>query len=89
MEELISHFKYYSEGVKPAKGLTYAKVESPKGEYGVSLTSNGSNLPYRCKIRTPSFFHLQFLDVMSQGHYFSDLITLVGSQDLVMGEVDR
>ena len=89
MEDLISHFKYFSEGFVIPKGHNYAQVESPKGEYGVSLFSDGSNLPFKCKIKTPSFFHLQFLDTMIQGAFLSDLVTIIGSQDLVMGEVDR
>lgn len=89
MEELISHFKYYSEGETIKRNYTYAKVESPKGEYGVTLFSNGTNKPLRCRIRTPSHFHIQVLDTIIQGHYFSDLISLIGSVDLVMGEVDR
>ena len=89
MEQLINHFKYYSEGFTVQKGFIYSKVESPKGEYGIFLTADGSNTPYRCKIRTPSYFHVQLLDNLIQGHFFSDLITLIGSIDLVMGEVDR
>lgn len=89
MEELISHFKYYSEGEVIKKNFTYAKVESPKGEYGVYLFTDGSNKPFRCRIRTPSHYHIQILDTIIQGHFFSDLISLIGSVDLVMGEVDR
>jgi NADH-quinone oxidoreductase subunit D len=89
MEELINHFKYFSEGIVVPKGHTYAQVESPKGEYGVTLISDGSNVPYKCKIRTPSYYHLQLMDTMIQGSFVSDLITIIGSQDLVMGEVDK
>jgi len=89
MEELINHFKYYSEGEVIKKNFTYAKVESPKGEYGVYLFTDGSNKPFRCRIRTPSHYHIQILDTIIQGHFFSDLISLIGSVDLVMGEVDR
>ncbi len=89
MEELINHFKYFSGGILPPKGHTYAQVESPKGEYGISLISDGSNTPYKCKIRTPSYYHLQLMDTMIQGSFVSDLITIIGSQDLVMGEVDK
>lgn len=89
MEELIDHFKYYSEGFTVPKSQTYAKVESPKGEYGVHLSADGTNKPFRCRIRTPSHYHIQMLDSVCQGHFFSDLISLIGSVDLVMGEVDR
>lgn len=89
MEELINHFKYYSNGLDVKKGVTYCSIEAPKGEFGVTLVSDGSNKPYRCKIRGASYYHLQALDTMVQGHFFSDLVTIIGSQDLVMGEVDR
>jgi NADH:ubiquinone oxidoreductase subunit D len=89
MEELITHFKKYSEGIKIPKGFTYAAVEAPKGEFGVSLISNGSSKPYRCKIRTPAFHHMHIMSRMSQGHYLADLVTVLGSQDIVFGDVDR
>ena len=89
MEELIEHFKYYSEGLKVPSGVTYQAVESPKGEFGVSLVSDASNKPYRCKIRTPAYHHLQLMSDIMQGHYFADMITILGSQDIVFGEVDR
>ncbi len=89
MESLIEHFKYYSEGLKPAQGFTYACVEAPKGEFGVSLISDSSNLPFRCKIKTPAYTHLQILSFLVKGHYFADVVTLIGSQDIVFGEVDR
>jgi len=89
MEDLIRHFKYYNSGLVVKKGLVYSSIEAPKGEFGVSLISDGSNKPYRCKIRGSSYYHLQALDTMIQGHFFSDLITIIGSLDLVMGEVDR
>lgn len=89
MEDLINHFKYYSEGLLVPKGVSYSSIESPKGEFGVSLVSDGSNKPYRCKVRPASFYHLEALATMLQGHFFSDLITAIGSQDLVLGEVDR
>jgi NADH:ubiquinone oxidoreductase subunit D len=89
MESLINHFKYYSEGIKVPKGFVYKAVEAPKGEFGVSLISDGSSLPYRCKIRTPAYHHMQVMPRMVQGHFFADLVTVLGSQDIVFGDVDR
>lgn len=89
MEELIEHFKYFSEGFNVPHGVTYRGVESAKGEFGVFLVADGSNKPYRCRIRSPAFYHTQLFAPMTQGHYFADMITVVGSQDIVMGEVDR
>jgi len=89
MENLINHFKSYSEGIKIPKGFTYNAVEAPKGEFGVSLISDGTSKPYRCKIRTPSFHHMHITPRMVQGHYLADLVTVIGSQDLVFGDVDR
>ena len=89
MESLINHFKYYSEGIKVPKGFVYRAVEAPKGEFGVSLISDGSSHPYRCKIRTPAYHHMQLLSRMSQGHYFADLVTIIGTLDIVFGDVDR
>lgn len=89
MEDLIEHFKFYSEGYAVPRGVTYRGVESAKGEFGVFLIADGSNKPYRCRIRSPAFYHTQLFAPMTQGHYFADLITIVGSQDIVMGEVDR
>ena len=89
MEALIEHFKYYSEGIKVNSGQTYQSVEAPKGEFGVVLVSDGSNKPYRCKIRTPAYHHLQLMSFIMEGHYFADMITILGSQDIVFGEVDR
>jgi NADH:ubiquinone oxidoreductase subunit D len=89
MESLINHFKHYSEGIKVPKGFTYKAVEAPKGEFGVSLISDGSPNPYRCKIRTPAYHHMQIMSRMSQGHYFADLVTILGSIDIVFGDVDR
>lgn len=89
MEGLISHFKKYSEGVKVPKGYTYAAVEAPKGEFGVSLLSDGTSKPYRCKIRTPAYHHMHVMSRMVQGHYLADLVTVLGSQDIVFGDVDR
>jgi NADH:ubiquinone oxidoreductase subunit D len=89
MESLISHFKYYSEGIRVPRGFVYKAVEAPKGEFGVSLVSDGTSRPYRCKIRTPSFHHMQLLSRMAQGHYFADLVTIIGTLDVVFGDVDR
>jgi len=89
MESLIKHFKHYSEGIKVPSGFVYKAVEAPKGEFGVSLVSDGSSTPYRCKIRTPAYHHMQVMSRMGQGHYFADLVTILGSLDIVFGDVDR
>jgi len=89
MESLIHHFKLYSEGTVVPVGETYTSVEAPKGEFGVYLVSNGTNKPYRCKIKAPGFAHLQALDMMSSGHMIADAVTIIGTQDIVFGEVDR
>jgi NADH dehydrogenase (ubiquinone) Fe-S protein 2 len=89
MEGLISHFKKYSEGIKVPKGFTYTAVEAPKGEFGVALLSDGTSRPYRCKIRTPAYHHMHVMPRMVQGHYVADLVTVLGSQDIVFGDVDR
>lgn len=89
MEALIHHFKLYSEGFAVPKGETYTAIEAPKGEFGVYLISDGTNKPYRCKIKAPGFAHLQGLDFMSKGHMIADVVTMIGTQDIVFGEVDR
>jgi NADH:ubiquinone oxidoreductase subunit D len=89
MESLINHFKHYSEGIRVPRGFVYKAVEAPKGEFGVSLVSDGTSKPYRCKIRTPSYHHMQIMSRMAQGHYFADLVTILGSTDIVFGDVDR
>jgi NADH-quinone oxidoreductase subunit D len=89
MEALIHHFKLYTEGYHVPKGETYTAVEAPKGEFGVYLVSNGSNQPYRCKIRPPSFAFLQALDFMAKGHMLADMPSIIGSIDIVFGEIDR
>ena len=89
MEFLIKHFKQYSDGLQLPKGFTYKAVEAPKGEFGVSIISDGTTLPFRCKIRTPAYHHIQLMPRMVQGHYFADLVTVLGSQDIVFGDVDR
>ena len=89
MEKLIRHFKKYSEGITVNKGFTYNSIEAPKGEFGVSLISDGTAKPYRCKIRTPAYNHMHVMSRMVQGHYMADLVTVLGSQDIVFGDVDR
>ena len=89
MESLIHHFKLYTEGMIVPAGETYTSTEAPKGEFGVYLISNGTNRPYRCKIKAPGFGHLQALDFMSKGHMIADVVTIIGTQDIVFGEVDR
>jgi len=89
MESLIHHFKYFTEGFCVPRGETYTATEAPKGEFGVYLISNGTSRPYRCKIKAPGFGHLQGLDMMSKGHMIADVVTIIGTQDIVFGEVDR
>ena len=89
MEALIHHFKLYTEGFHVPAGEAYAAVEAPKGEFGVYLVADGSNKPYRCKIRAPSFVHLQAMDYMCKGHMLADVSAVLGSLDIVFGEVDR
>ena len=89
MEALIHHFKLYTEGFHVPAGEVYVATESPKGEFGVYLVSDGSNKPYRCKIRAPSFVHLQAMDYMCKGHMLADVSAILGSLDIVFGEVDR
>jgi len=89
MEALIHHFKLYSEGFSIPKGEAYSAVEHPKGEFGVFLVADGSNRPYRCKIKAPGFVHLQSIDYMSKGHLLADIVTIIGTLDIVFGEIDR
>jgi NADH dehydrogenase (ubiquinone) Fe-S protein 2 len=89
MEALIHHFKLYSAGYEVPPGSTYVGVEAPKGEFGVSLTADGSNTPYRCRIRSPGFFHLAGLNALVAEQYVADVVTIIGTQDIVFGEVDR
>jgi NADH-quinone oxidoreductase subunit D len=89
MEALIAEFKLYSEGFHVPRGETYTAVEAPKGEFGVYLISDGTNRPYRCKIRAPSFAFLQAIDEMSRGHMLADVVAIIGSMDIVFGEIDR
>ena len=89
MEALIHHFKLFTEGYRVDAGEIYTAVEAPKGEFGVFLVSDGSSKPYRCKIRAPGFAHLQTLDHLSKGHLMADIAAILGSLDIVFGEIDR
>jgi len=89
MESLIHHFKFYTEGVFLPAGFSYGSIEAPKGEFGVSLISTDDSLPIRCSIRSPGFFHLQGLDCLLKSHLIADLTTIIGTLDLVFGEIDR
>jgi NADH dehydrogenase I D subunit len=89
MESLIHHFKLYTEGFSISKNSIYVCTEAPKGEFGVYLVSNNTNKPYRCKIKAPGFLHLQSLNNMSKGHMIADVVTIIGTQDIVFGEIDR
>lgn len=89
IESLIHHFKYHTEGILVKSGETYSATEAPKGEFGVYLISTGTNKPYRCKIKAPGFNHLQSLDFMCKGHIVADVVTIIGTQDIVFGEIDR
>jgi len=89
MEDLIHHFKLFTEGFRVPAGEAYAAVEHPKGEFGIYMVSDGANKPYRLKIRAPGFPHLQALDEMAKGHMLADVVTIIGTQDIVFGEIDR
>jgi NADH-quinone oxidoreductase subunit D len=89
MEELIHHFKLFTEGMHVPPGEAYAAIEHPKGEFGIYLVSDGANKPYRLKIRAPGFSHLAALDEMSRGHMIADVVAIIGTQDIVFGEIDR
>jgi NADH-quinone oxidoreductase subunit D len=89
MEELIHHFKLFTEGMHVPSGEAYAAVEHPKGEFGIYLVSDGANKPYRLKIRAPGFAHLAALDEMSRGHMIADAVAIIGTMDIVFGEIDR
>lgn len=89
MEELIHHFKLFTEGFHVPEGQVYSAIEHPKGEFGIYLVSDGANKPYRLKIRAPGFAHLQTLDEMTRGHMLADAVTIIGTQDIVFGEIDR
>ena len=89
MEDLIHHFKLFTEGFHVPAGEAYAAVEHPKGEFGIYMVSDGANKPYRLKIRAPGFPHLAALDEMTKGHMIADLVAIIGTQDIVFGEIDR
>jgi len=89
MEELIHHFKLFTEGMHVPEGQVYAATEHPKGEFGIYLVSDGANKPYRLKIRAPGYAHLAALDEMSRGHMIADVVAIIGTQDIVFGEIDR
>jgi NADH-quinone oxidoreductase subunit D len=89
MEALIHHFKLFTEGYRPPPGEVYACVEAPKGEFGIFLVSDGTNKPYRVKIRAPGYPHLQAMDWMNRGHMLADVSAILGSLDIVFGEIDR
>jgi len=89
MEALIHHFKLYTEGFHVPAGEVYAAVEAPKGEFGVYLVADGTNKPYRAKLRAPGFPHLQAMDHMAKGHQLADVAAIIGTMDIVFGEIDR
>lgn len=89
MEKLIKHFKFWSEGFSVKSNFTYQAIEAPKGEFGVTLVSDNTNIPYKCKVRSPAYHHLQALPLLSKGHLLADLAALIGTIDIVFGEIDR
>ena len=89
MEGLIHHFKLFSSGIFINTGESYVAVEAPKGEFGVYLVADNSEIPYRCKIRSPGFTHLQVINYISKGHLIADVVTIIGTLDIVFGEIDR
>ncbi len=89
MEALIHHFKLFTEGYSVPEGEAYAAVEHPKGEFGIYMVSDGANKPYRLKVRAPGFPHLAALDEMAKGHMIADVVAIIGTQDIVFGEIDR
>src|SRR6266487_2816036 len=89
MEELIHHFKLFTEGIHVPPGEAYAAVEHPKGEFGIYIVSDGANKPYRMKIRAAGFPHLAALNEMARGHMLADVVAIIGTQDIVFGEIDR
>jgi NADH-quinone oxidoreductase subunit D len=89
MEAMINHFKLYTEGYRVPAGETYTAVEAPKGEFGVYVIADGTNKPYRCKVRAPGFAHLQALDFLGKGHMLADVSAIIGTLDIVFGEIDR
>jgi len=89
MESLIHHYKVSTQGTTILPNETFTASEAPKGEFGIHLISNNTNRPYRCKIKAPGFNHLQALDFMAKGHMIADVVTIIGTQDIVFGEIDR
>jgi NADH-quinone oxidoreductase subunit D len=89
MEALIHHFKLYTEGFRVPEGEVYVAVEAPKGEFGVYLVADGTNRPYRAKLRAPGFLHLQAMDHVAKGHQLADVAAIIGTMDVVFGEIDR
>ena len=89
MEDLINHFLNWHTGLKISKNINISYIESPKGEFGVTLVSNDTTKPYKCKVKSPSYYNLQALPVLSKGHYLADIAALIGTIDIVFGEVDR
>jgi len=89
MESLIHHFKLFTEGFSIKPEESYAVIEAPKGEFGVYVKSDSSNRPFRCRVKAPGFLHLQALDFMSRRHLLADVVTVIGTQDIVFGEIDR
>ena len=89
MEALIHHFKLYTQGFQVPAGATYTCVEAPKGEFGVYLVSDGTSRPYRCKIKAPGFAHLALADHIGQNHMLADIVAIIGTLDVVFGEIDR
>jgi NADH dehydrogenase (ubiquinone) Fe-S protein 2 len=89
MEAVIHHYKLCTQGYKVKKGFTYVGVEAPKGEFGVYLVANGSGKPHRCKFRAPGFFHLGGLEFIAKNHFIADVVAIIGTLDIVFGEVDR
>ncbi len=89
MESLIHHFKLFTEGYCVPEGETYAAVEAPKGEFGIWLVSDGANKPYRVKCRAPGFAHLAAMDELTRGHMLADVVAMIGTMDIVFGEIDR
>ena len=89
MEELIHHFKLFTEGMHVPEGEAYAAIEHPKGEFGIYLVSDGANKPYRLKIRAPGYAHLSSMSYMAKGHMLADAVAIIGTMDIVFGEIDR
>jgi NADH:ubiquinone oxidoreductase subunit D len=89
MESVIDHFKYWSSGIKIPTNIINTFIESPKGEFSITLISDNSEKPYRCKIKSPSYNHLQFIKIISKNVFLADLVTIIGTIDIVFGEIDR